>query len=146
MHQLAIRSHLTFTFPLNEETYQELQRFLYSLKNNPSANVPTPDNIVDDPPLNEVVAKEDVPDSINFLDNPPTFVSAEVPKPNVEHDLSDEIMFEDNSTVVGVFRFPLPLIYYKNLLPQNHVLILVFLRPPRNFKKKKIMKEKALPS
>ena len=38
--------------------------------------------------------------------DPPTFTSVEVHEPNVEEDLSDEIMFEDDNTSVGVVLIP----------------------------------------
>lgn len=106
MCKRAVRSHLTCTFPSNEETDQEIQPFINSLRKTPSADVPTSNNIVDDPPWNEVVARGVVANSKNASDNPPTFTSEEVPKPDVKDDISDEIMFEDDNTIDGVIPVP----------------------------------------
>ncbi|CAI9290490.1 unnamed protein product [Lactuca saligna] len=82
----------------------EIQVFIDSLKNTPSEEVPTSDNIVDDPPQNEVAATRDILDSTNALDDPRTFTSAEVPDLDVEDDSSDEIIFDDHNTFVGVIQ------------------------------------------
>ncbi|CAI9303158.1 unnamed protein product [Lactuca saligna] len=103
---LVVWSRLTFTFPSIEETNQVLQPFIDSLRKTSSANVPTSENIVADPPLNDLVAKVVFSNSTIASDNPPTFTSAKVPKPNGKYDLSDEIMFEDDNTIVSVILIP----------------------------------------
>ncbi|CAI9263876.1 unnamed protein product [Lactuca saligna] len=45
----------------------------------------------------------DVPDSTNVSDDPPpTFTIEETTKPTFEEDLSDDLIFKDDSTIVGV--------------------------------------------
>ncbi|CAI9303086.1 unnamed protein product [Lactuca saligna] len=83
------------------ETNQELQTFIKSLKN-PSNEVLTPKNTVDDPYRNEAAITGDVPDLINVSDDPLKFTGVELPEPNVEDDLSDEIMFDDDNTLAGI--------------------------------------------
>lgn len=81
------------------------------------AEVPTPDNIMDDPPRNKDTASGEVPNTTFVLDDPPlntgdatdANVSTPIygnPNSNDEDDLFDEIMHEDDNTTVGVIPVP----------------------------------------
>lgn len=59
---------------------------------------------MNDPPQDNVVDIGDIPEPTNILDNPPPrFVSVvDVSSPISDDEVSEEILFEDESTTVGV--------------------------------------------
>lgn len=124
MRQQALRSRIPFTFPSTEETNQELQPFIDSIKKTLSEDIPTPVNAVNFSPQNFVD------------DNPSNLSSVEDPKPNSEDDLSDEIMFEEDNPIVGAILIPSTFnLLQKPSCSKSH-LILVSPHPSRNLKKK----------
>lgn len=134
MQQHAFRSRIPFVYPYNKEINQKLQPSIYAVKAIKNAEVPTPKNTMDDPPQNDDATKGDVPCSTNFSDvPPPKFVSADnVPSPNVDDDLSEEIMFEDDNTTIGVISVSTAFNITQKPPPQNHVLILSSILPQKN--------------
>lgn len=77
-----------------------------SLNNTTTEDVPTPENILNDYPWNVGTTAGDVPNSTNTFDKPSMFVSIEDRKLDVKDDLSNEIMFEDENTIVGSILIP----------------------------------------
>ncbi|CAI9294719.1 unnamed protein product [Lactuca saligna] len=112
-----VGSCISFTLPSNEENDQELEPFISALKTNKSAEVPTHDNTVDDPPRNEYVAIKDVPNTTFVLDGPLLKTSdradanfstpiSETFNPNDKDNISAEIMFVDENNTFGVILVP----------------------------------------
>ncbi|CAI9268547.1 unnamed protein product [Lactuca saligna] len=86
MRQRALRSRLPFTFPSDDETDHTFNPFKEAQKITSTGDVPNSTNVSDDPP--------------------PKFKNEEAPKPPTNYDLSDEVMFEDDNTIVGAILIP----------------------------------------
>ncbi|CAI9272491.1 unnamed protein product [Lactuca saligna] len=95
MRQRAINSRILFVYPSNEEIHQELQSSIDAVKDIQSSELHVLTDILDDPP--------------------PKFVSvAYVSSPVVDDEDSEEVVFEDDNTIVGVIHIPSLLnIFYK---------------------------------
>lgn len=97
MHQRALQSLTPFVFSSTGETDEELLPTINALKTKLNVDIPTHDVILGDPLWNDDAAIKEVTFSMPIPDDL---------KPDDEEDHSEEIMFEEDNTTVGVIPFP----------------------------------------
>lgn len=115
MHQQAISSRIPFVYPTNEEIHQEIEPSIDVVTRIKSSKVCVPD--ISTQSNDDVIG--DAPEQTNVSDDPPPKVMSvkDVPSPDNDDEVLEEIIFEDESTYVVFFLVAPRSKIFRSLLP-----------------------------